>query len=64
MQVFKCELDSIQNINDEFRLLVLMLEDHKEAIANVNEYVITSAVKMIDFERGIAITRNNVYKWK
>jgi len=64
MKIFKCKLDSIQESAAGYRLRVLMCQDHVEAVAVKDEYVITSAVKMIDFERGIAITRNNIYKWK
>lgn len=65
MKIFKCILDSVrQDEMGSFRLRVKMKEDNHSALAFEGEYVITSAVKVIDFERGYAITRNNIYKWK
>lgn len=63
-KIFICKLGGIVEESDGFRLRVRMMEDHLEALAYNGDYVTTSAVKMIDFERGFAVTRNNIYKWK
>lgn len=71
MRVFKCEfLGLIQQDGREVnrfpvpygvRARVKMKEDHDRDGARNGGTSVTSAVKMIDFERCIIVTQNNVY---
>lgn len=64
MKIVKCKFLAIDDAVAGFRLRLRLLENHPNAPAKAGEYVTTSAVKMIDFKRGFALTRNNIYKWK
>lgn len=62
-QSYRCELIAIVPLGGFYRLQVRMLEDHKGAGGLKGQDTITSNVKSIDFERGIAITKNSIYHW-
>ena len=61
MRVYKCEFRSVAHFGDSVRLRVKMLEPHAHVD---NKYVITSNLRSIDFERGIAVSQNSIYVWK
>lgn len=66
MKIFKCSFDSIftEFGKSDLRLRVVMNEDHDRFGGCKGEYTITSKLKMIDFERKMAMTANNIYKWE
>lgn len=45
------------------RLRCKLLMNHPKFGGDNGDWTITSQLKMIDFERKIAITQNNVYDW-
>lgn len=62
MNTYRCDFtDLTTNFGVEHRARVVMKEDHKGMGGRVGEVTITSAVKMIDFERGIIVTQNSIY---
>lgn len=63
MKVFKCEFIGLfkEYGMDDIRAVVMMHEDHDHLGAAKGGRSITSTLKFIDFERGILLTRNNVY---
>lgn len=63
MRVFKCEflgLFTEYGMHD-VRAKVKMHEDHDLFGSQAGGITVTSPLKFIDFERGILLTRNNVY---
>lgn len=54
--VIKCSFDSITTEHGGQRL--------RCTVYGNQFYTITSQLKMIDFERKIALTQNNIYEWE
>ncbi len=63
MNIYRCEHPTIYTEHGDYRLRVIMLEDHKHLGGLKGEATITSPLKFIDFERRYAITSNSMYMW-
>lgn len=66
MQIFKCSLVQFpipheECVGDRRARVKLVDNDHVKAMALAGETVVTSRVKMIDYESGILLTQNSIY---
>ena len=71
MRVFQCKFISLCDYAgcdvielprlSSVRAKVLMHEDHDKWGGRMNEVTVTSAIRSIDFERKLIVTRNNIY---
>lgn len=61
MNVYRCKLRRFDDCGYEWRANVMLLDDHKDLGGQAGEMCVTSAIKSIDFERGIIVTKNSIY---
>lgn len=63
MKIIQCRLINVMQMTPkEWKLRVELLQSTHAAV--MGDHVITSVVKSIDFERGVAITQNSIYVWE
>lgn len=63
--IIECVFDSIfaEYGKEDLRLRCILKMNHPKFGGSSGEYTITSKIKMIDFERRMCITKNNIYVW-
>ena len=63
MSAYRCELLGLDEIEGFYRLRIKMLS-YGHPHVDYGEYATTSYLKVIDFERGYAVTSSgNIYNW-